>query len=241
MDPSILELFTADEVLQRAGDRELTGLFKISTASESAEIYFDKGVVVAAIKESYGGEETLRQVLQWKEAKYSWQPDAVPPKTLQPLQIKIVDFLKKEMPSINPIWKLAPRTGGIAQTKHVNGAGNTATRSFTATGETRVQTDEELLKQHRFTLILVSDPDQRYKITRVNSLVGRNPTCNISIPDSSISRQHCLLQITGEGLLMKDLNSVNGTKINGAPMKEGYLSDGDKLTVGHVRLTVEAA
>ncbi len=87
----------------------------------------------------------------------------------------------------------------------------------------------------------MQNPEQKFKIAQISCMIGRNPTCTISIPDTSISRQHCLLQITNEGLHVKDLNTVNGTKINGTVTKEGYISVGDKLTVGHLRFTVEKA
>ena len=44
-----------------------------------------------------------------------------------------------------------------------------------------------------------------------------------------VSRRHCLLQVTERGLLVKDLESTNGTFVNGIPMTDGYINDGDRL------------
>jgi pSer/pThr/pTyr-binding forkhead associated (FHA) protein len=41
------------------------------------------------------------------------------------------------------------------------------------------------------------------------------------------------------GLHVKDLSTTNGTKVNGIPLTEGYVSVGDKLTIGHLEFVVE--
>jgi pSer/pThr/pTyr-binding forkhead associated (FHA) protein len=88
-------------------------------------------------------------------------------------------------------------------------------------------------------LVPVESPEKRLKIVQVGNLVGRNPACDLIISHASISRQHCLLQLTERGLHVKDLGTTNGTKVNGIALKEGYVSAGDKLTIGHVHFTVE--
>jgi pSer/pThr/pTyr-binding forkhead associated (FHA) protein len=40
-------------------------------------------------------------------------------------------------------------------------------------------------------------------------------------------------------LLVKDMNTTNGTKVNGTVMKEGYVNVGDKLTIGHLPFVLE--
>ena len=117
--------------------------------------------------------------------------------------------------------------------------GRAATKSITATGEVRTAQDEALLNRHKLVLVAVADSAQRFKIGQVKSLIGRSPGCDITIPDVSISRQHCLLQLTDRGLYVKDLNTVNGTKINGIVLKEGYINVGDKLTVGYLGFVLE--
>jgi hypothetical protein len=101
--------------------------------------------------------------------------------------------------------------------------------------------EEALLKKHSLTLVLVDHPEQRLKIHRVSCLIGRNPACDLTIDHPSISRQHCLLQISERGLHVKDLDTTNGTKVNGIVLKEGYISVGDKLTIGHLPYLLERA
>ena len=67
---------------------------------------------------------------------------------------------------------------------------------------------------------------QRLRIIRASNLVGRNPACDFTMNHGSVSRQHCLLQITERGLHVKDLSTTNGTKVNGIKMTEGYVGVG---------------
>jgi pSer/pThr/pTyr-binding forkhead associated (FHA) protein len=85
----------------------------------------------------------------------------------------------------------------------------------------------------------VETPEKRLRLIRVGNLVGRNPACDLAISHPSISRQHCLLQLTERGLHVKDLDTTNGTRVNGIALKEGYVNVGDRLTIGHVHFMVE--
>jgi len=242
MDTSILQLFVAEEILDRLFRRKSTGCFKVFTTQESATVFFKKGSIIAAAKGEAQGEEALRQILQWKDAVFVWEPDlAAPVPPLKPVLIKVDVFLAKQKALINPTG-IAPSSNGHAAKPIQPGDGansRTATKSITATAETRVALDEKLLSKHRLTLVSVANPANKYKLGQATSLIGRNPGCDITIPDPSLSRQHCLLQITERGLHVKDLNTVNGTKVNGIVLKEGYINVGDKLTVGHLAFVLE--
>ena len=56
--------------------------------------------------------------------------------------------------------------------------------------QARASMEAALLERFRFTLVTMETPPQRFKITRVSNLIGRNPACDISINHGSISRQH---------------------------------------------------
>ena len=67
--------------------------------------------------------------------------------------------------------------------------------------------------------------------------LGRNPTNDFRIPDASISSFHCELVAHPDSIEVKDLNSTNGTFINGKPVREGVLLPGQTLQLGSVVLT----
>jgi hypothetical protein len=115
----------------------------------------------------------------------------------------------------------------------------TATKSFSPAAQERTAEEEALLKKHRLALVSVDNPGKRLKITRISTLVGRNPACEIPIQHPSISRQHCLLQLSNRGLTFKDLRTTNGTKLNGVATPHGVVNVGDKLTFGHLNFVLE--
>ena len=72
--------------------------------------------------------------------------------------------------------------------------------------------------------------------------LGRLAACGISIPsDPSISRNHCLFEIRGGTVFAADLNSANGTLLNGEPLSEAPLRPGDTITAGETELLAVAA
>jgi serine/threonine protein kinase len=71
-------------------------------------------------------------------------------------------------------------------------------------------------------------------------LMGRSRSCHLRLRDGLISRRHCRFQYDGTTLRVKDLESKNGTRVNGRYIKdEVLLEDGDVVQVGGVKLTVQ--
>ena len=62
--------------------------------------------------------------------------------------------------------------------------------------------------------------------------VGRASGNFVQVNDSNVSRMHCQLQATLEGLKVVDMTSSNGTIVNGKPVEQHMMMDGDVLTVG---------
>src|SRR5436309_7527492 len=69
-------------------------------------------------------------------------------------------------------------------------------------------------------------------------LVGRHPECDIQIDSRKISRRHCCIAQVDNYLIVRDLDSTNGVRINGVRVTEGRLAPGDELTVGNHRYRV---
>jgi pSer/pThr/pTyr-binding forkhead associated (FHA) protein len=71
--------------------------------------------------------------------------------------------------------------------------------------------------------------------------VGRAPGADFILDAALVSRLHCRLEAEGEGLLVVDLDSTNGTFVNDKRVERARLVSGDRLRVGRVELTVEKA
>jgi predicted component of type VI protein secretion system len=69
-------------------------------------------------------------------------------------------------------------------------------------------------------------------------LLGRHPECDIQIDSRKISRRHCCIAQVNDFLVVRDLGSTNGVRINGVRVLEGRLNDGDELTIGTTRYQV---
>jgi predicted component of type VI protein secretion system len=69
-------------------------------------------------------------------------------------------------------------------------------------------------------------------------LFGRNPECDIQIDSRKISRRHCCLAQVNDYLVVRDLGSTNGIRINGVRVLEGKLRGGDELTIGSHRYQI---
>jgi pSer/pThr/pTyr-binding forkhead associated (FHA) protein len=69
-------------------------------------------------------------------------------------------------------------------------------------------------------------------------LLGRDAECDIQFDSRKVSRRHCCIAQVGTQLIVRDLGSTNGIRINGTRVLEGYLKSGDELTVGNHRYQI---
>jgi pSer/pThr/pTyr-binding forkhead associated (FHA) protein len=74
-------------------------------------------------------------------------------------------------------------------------------------------------------------------------LVGRHIECDVRLDSPKISRRHCCLAMAYDRVLIRDLGSRNGVRVNGRVVEEARLHFGDELAIGPVlfRLELEPA
>ncbi len=89
-------------------------------------------------------------------------------------------------------------------------------------------------------LELTAGPDagQSHKFNGVRMVVGRVVGCDIRLTDQSVSRRHLELVGSEAGVLLRDLGSGNGTKVNGERVTERLLEHGDEVALGKTRFRV---
>src|SRR5262245_22217678 len=63
-------------------------------------------------------------------------------------------------------------------------------------------------------------------------VIGRDPQNNIAVNDPLVSRRHCSIRNRGAEIQVADLESLNGTFVNGIPTREKTLEHGDRIKVG---------
>jgi two-component system, NtrC family, response regulator HydG len=72
-------------------------------------------------------------------------------------------------------------------------------------------------------------------------LVGTSPSCELVLAGRGVSRRHTSLELEGNWLRVRDLDSTNGTFVNGLRVREALLEGGESVRLGEVRLRVERA
>ncbi|MEE2609696.1 MAG: FHA domain-containing protein [Acidobacteriota bacterium] len=75
-------------------------------------------------------------------------------------------------------------------------------------------------------------------MTGVMKTIGRAPTADFTLDCTLVSRLHCRLISTNDRLEVEDLDSTNGTFVNGQQVKRKVLTSGDTLLIGQIELTV---
>jgi len=66
--------------------------------------------------------------------------------------------------------------------------------------------------------------------------VGRADDCDVLIEDDEASRNHCRIELTPGGFVLTDLDSSNGTAVNGRPVTQHPMRDGDEIAIGDCRI-----
>jgi pSer/pThr/pTyr-binding forkhead associated (FHA) protein len=83
-------------------------------------------------------------------------------------------------------------------------------------------------------LVLDDGRSQRDLVIRERMTVGRDPACDISDADPRLSRRHAEFLATVQGLVIRDLESRNGIRVNGRTVHQATLSPGDLVEIAHL-------
>jgi hypothetical protein len=73
-------------------------------------------------------------------------------------------------------------------------------------------------------------------LTERRVVLGRSKECDVQVPDANVSRRHAELRQEGSSWWVVDLDSTNGTEVNGRRVPRAKLADGDRITVGETEL-----
>ena len=76
-------------------------------------------------------------------------------------------------------------------------------------------------------------------LDRTIVVVGRHPACDTRLDSLRVSRHHCCMTQEGGEVVVRDLGSTNGIRINGQRVGIGRLRPGDELSIAHIRYRLE--
>lgn len=89
-------------------------------------------------------------------------------------------------------------------------------------------------KRDRAYLVVLagSNVGEMYKLDEAEVLIGRASNAAIRLNDEGVSRRHARIVRDGDAIVVEDLQSANGTLVNGEPVTRRALADGDKVMLG---------
>lgn len=73
-----------------------------------------------------------------------------------------------------------------------------------------------------------------------HNTLGRHPDNTVQLLDRIVSKEHCHVDLTDSGWVLRDLGSLNGTYVNGHRVAEQALGHGDEISLGSTRIVFEA-
>jgi predicted component of type VI protein secretion system len=99
----------------------------------------------------------------------------------------------------------------------------------------------EIAMNYRFVLVdNATGSNQAHWVLPLPAIVGRCPTADITINDSSISRRHCQFSLNSEGaLVVRDLESLNGIYIDQQRVHKAVVPAGTVVQIGSITLRPE--
>jgi pSer/pThr/pTyr-binding forkhead associated (FHA) protein len=74
------------------------------------------------------------------------------------------------------------------------------------------------------------------QLTKDRTTLGRRPYNDIVIDNLAVSGEHAVIQLAGNDVLLEDLNSTNGTYINGKAVKKQLLQNNDSIEIGKYKI-----
>lgn len=74
------------------------------------------------------------------------------------------------------------------------------------------------------------------QLTKDRTTLGRRPYNDVVIDNLAVSGEHAVLQMSGSDVFLEDLNSTNGTYVNGKAIKKQQLQGGDTIEIGKYKI-----
>jgi pSer/pThr/pTyr-binding forkhead associated (FHA) protein len=208
-------LFSSEEAFVRLGESRLKGCLCIYNKDERIDIFVDEGFVLSAVGDNLDGEFALSKALHLEESTYEWFANTEPPTA--ELRLNIAAYA---------LQNSVARDVRIAS----------APRHKLSTKTTSITLRDKVSFKSNYVLVSVEGPTLKIKLTKMTNIVGRGPECDIVIDNPNVSKKHCLLEIGDQNVKVKDLDSTNGTKVNGTSVKDGVLKTGGQLGLGNFQL-----
>ncbi len=109
----------------------------------------------------------------------------------------------------------------------------------TATGTVSIAIEALIATERLVLRVSRGVPQDRRLVLAGNVLVGRDPSCDLTVVDARVSRRHCAIDLHEGTSTLRDLHSSNGTVLNGREIESARVSAGDVIRLGDSELVLE--
>jgi len=101
----------------------------------------------------------------------------------------------------------------------------------------RAEFSTRAIRMSGFVIVYFNNEETDRLVLGDRLIIGRTPDCTLCVRDVQLSRRHCAIERTPGGFVISDLQSRNGTLVNGREITRHALEDGDLIRMGRTRLT----
>jgi hypothetical protein len=204
------ELFSFEEALAKLGQNREQGCILVHKGAELIHIFVKDGHIIRAYSGNKDGPPCVEQALHLSLAGYTWLRGIQPGPADKLIYLKISDFIAKHTNVTKP---------KMLETSRL------------ADGDRKKEKEPE---SFRYYLVPQDHLMEKIYLTKTSTVLGRAETSDVVIANTDVSSRHCILDIQTRGVFILDLDSTNGTFVNGALVRDGYLSPGDRIELGPV-------
>jgi pSer/pThr/pTyr-binding forkhead associated (FHA) protein len=208
------------EVLQMCCLSHRSGQITFRSGESYGFVYIQQGRVIHALCGVFEGEEAIYLMLTWPGGGFSLDEDILPHK-------KTVTLTWEQL-----LFEGARRADFGAGTPRLPSAAPVTTMEPVVSSRNKDS-------QPKLTINLPDQAPTIYELETEYTHVGRTPGNEIVLPFPSVSSRHCIFVISGPDIVLRDLNSSNGTYVNGQAITEEILRPGDMIQLGVVQIKFE--
>jgi hypothetical protein len=209
------------EILQMCCVSRRSGQITFRSGESYGFIYIQHGRVLHALCGTTEGEEAIYHMLTWPGGGFSLDEGILPHK-------KTVTLTWEQL-----LFEGARRAD----------EGLTVPRMMP---DVPVKTEANPSAVHRTQenqpRLIISGPEVEsatFELEQEYTHAGRSSDNEIHLPFSSVSTRHCIFILSGADVVVRDLNSSNGTFVNGAAIDETILRPGDQIQLGTIQMKFE--
>jgi pSer/pThr/pTyr-binding forkhead associated (FHA) protein len=207
------------EVLQMCCLSRRSGQITFRSGESYGFIYIQHGRVLHALCGTIEGEEAIYTMLTWPGGGFSLDEDILPHKK-----------------TVASTWEQLLFEGARRADSGTVRSGKTVGPTITTAEPMTIRMYDS---QPKLTVTRPDLPEMTVNLEQEYTHVGRAQGNEICLPYPSISNRHCIFIHSGPDIVLRDLNSSNGTYVNGEIIRESVLRPGDNIQIGAVFMKFE--